>query len=521
MSLGITNHGATSSHPVQYDAAWIHDYRDAVALNILGMFTATSFASAQERAECDRLIACARRMEPGAQEALELALAHGRERALLDAVENKQRPSFEYPLIFLDELQQHIAALRDLEVRIRQQETTAVVRRFYLGDPAQNEQGAIPYHIHYLQILEATASRESKGFWEHNLAINPLPQVTEMQYALSRVKWFIEQGKKNVYARAVSESLTRFFEERLLLPLSNIPDTEELKGCPLPDVSLYGGKPSVAPPSPLVSAEAVRLFFETMLHDQGCFQWRVLLDYAALTTRLEPGMRAYVLAGVPYPTHKVVELIAHEWLGHLSPRILGEQSPLGLLGIGTGGSLPIEEGVGLYYEWELAKSRHRRYDESRIWLGPLATGLATGVLVPPQDFFAFYTFFEQFLLLYRLIWRADEDLPVAQEKARVLARNRWLRVDRGVPFNAPVGVCYTKDAHYAGFFRVHQAVEQDPSVLDWLASGVLALEQIGDLQALGMSPAVRSPRALLDRPDLEAYILSFEQEKSSLESRVG
>jgi hypothetical protein len=63
--------------------------------------------------------------------------------------------------------------------------------------------------------------------------------------------------------------------------------------------------------------------------------------------------------------------------------------------------------------------------------------------------------------------------------------------------------------------QVYHAVEQDPRVLDWLASGVIALEQIPDLRRLGMSPAVHTPKSLLERPDLEKYIASFEVEERS------
>jgi hypothetical protein len=494
--------------PSQYDAAWIEDYRKAISLNILGMLTPTSFASDHERNECQRLIANSN--DPAAQRALESLLVRGQEREVRAALTEQREPHFVYPLLDLDAVQQHLHLLYTLEQSIDRRETGEVVRRLYLGDQAKGELGAIPYHTHYLQLVEAVANEDDGAFWQHNLAINPVPTEEEMRYALSRVKWFLEQGSQMESTRGVSRQLTSFLTERLSLDMNLIPDTNELKMGPTMDVSLYG-KLSPAPAQPSVSAEAVRAFFTEVLRDQGCTGWEARIDYAALTTRLEPGLRYYILAGSPYPLNKVVELVVHEWLAHISPRVMGERSSLGLLGLGTGQSLTTEEGAGLYYEWDLARRQGRRFDESRIWLGILATGLAAGVLMPPQNFVSLNTFFELFLTLYRMIWRADEELPVAREKASNLARIRCLRTYRGVPYQARAGICYTKDTHYArGFLQIYRAVEQDPTVLDWLASGVITLEQIPDLQSLGISPAVHSPRALLERSDLEKYILSFE-----------
>ena len=99
----------------------------------------------------------------------------------------------------------------------------------------------------------------------------------------------------------------------------------------------------------------------------------------------------------------------------------------------------------------------------------------------------------------------------AHERASRLAQTRCLRTYRGVPPRAQAGICFPKDAGYErGFFQLYNAVQKDATILDWLAVGIVAIEQIPDLQALGLSPAAHSSRALLERPDLEAYILSLE-----------
>jgi hypothetical protein len=221
---------------------------------------------------------------------------------------------------------------------------------------------------------------------------------------------------------------------------------------------------------------------------------------------------------MPYSNSKLIEQVAHEWGGHVGPRVAGERSLLGLLGIGTGWSLATEEGLGLFYEMELAKRTGQRFDEAKIWLGTLATGLASGVLVPPQTFLSLYTFLADFLLLYRLIFLGNEEETTAQVKAQTVAQTRCLRTYRGVPnLMQPAGICYLKDAVYErGLFQVYDAVREDGGILDWLAAGVVALEQVPDLQALGIPPAAHSSRALLEHPDLEAYILSFAERGQEL-----
>ncbi len=107
-------------------------------------------------------------------------------------------------------------------------------------------------------------------------------------------------------------------------------------------------------------------------------------------------------------------------------------------------------------------------------------------------------------------------MDAAQGKASAVAQTRCLRTFRGVPDLSRPGVCFPKDAVYQrGLFQIYDAVVQDPAVLDWLAAGVVALEQIDDLKALGIPPAAHSSRALLEQPDLEAYIVAFAERAPS------
>ncbi len=169
------------------------------------------------------------------------------------------------------------------------------------------------------------------------------------------------------------------------------------------------------------------------------------------------------------------------------------------------------EGLALYHEIQEAALHGRAFDESRVWMGTLATGFAGGVVAPPQSFLSLYSFFEQFILLYRLLRRPDEDVPVAQEKARNLALVRCLRTYRGVHDLTKAGVCYTKDALYLrGLQMIEHVVAQDETLLDRLAVGKIALEQLPILKELGVTASPQPLRRLADDPELESRIVSFE-----------
>jgi len=160
------------------------------------------------------------------------------------------------------------------------------------------------------------------------------------------------------------------------------------------------------------------------------------------------------------------------------------------------------------------------FNDTGTWLGTLATGLASGVMTPPQTFLSLYTFFESFHLLYRLLRRRDQDIQIAQEKAQKAAFVTCLRTYRGVPDLERAGVCFSKDAVYLrGLRLIEHAVAQDAAVLDRLAVGKVALEYLPDLQELGIVQSPQPLRKLANDPDLDAYILSFEQHEEMAEKR--
>ena len=186
---------------------------------------------------------------------------------------------------------------------------------------------------------------------------------------------------------------------------------------------------------------------------------------------------------------------------------------LGLLGMGTKGYMVTEEGIADYYEQQVAAVHGDPMDDSGIWLGTLSIGLASGVAGPPQTFSSLLVFFEPFLLLYRLLWRDDEDRQTAERRAQRNAFTRCLRTFRGVPDLGKAGICNTKDVVYLrGRWLIDQEVARDETALDRLAVGKVALELLPELRRLGITVSSQSFRTLALDPNLDAYILSFEGE---------
>src|SRR5260370_18342231 len=97
---------------------------------------------------------------------------------------------------------------------------------------------------------------------------------------------------------------------------------------------------------------------------------------------------------------QVRHYISHELAGHVARCIAGECSKLGLLGIHTRNSLETEEGLAMYYDRQTETLHGQKYDDTVVWSGALATGLASGVVTSPHTFLSLYTFFKCFYLIY-------------------------------------------------------------------------------------------------------------------------
>jgi tetratricopeptide (TPR) repeat protein/transcriptional regulator with XRE-family HTH domain len=486
---------AASSH-FQFDWRWVERYRTLASFDSYWWLAAAGPFTEEEQRQWDQLYSS--QIDEATKERLGALLAESREREVAAAIAERREPDLCYPAIAIDEVRSRIVALLALDTEIAQQEPNAIVRRFY--------HGTIEEEVDFLRLIEATYEGDCARFWEYSVRLNPPPSQEEMEYALSRVRRIILQGLLRPETVQASQRAIQVLHDQAGLSLDLSYDQQEA-------LELQQ-EPSLSPAQPqrMVAAQTARRCFEAILQESDFEGWAVVIDPNASSPRVEQGLRTLYLPDNQLSVDQIKHYITHELAGHVARCVAGERSPLGLLGIHTRHSLETEEGLATYYDIQAAALEGKPHDETAVWLGALATGLASGVVRPPQTFFSLFTFFDAFIFLFRLLKRPDQDVQTAQQRARKLAIARCLRTHRGVPDLKKAGICYTKDVLYLrGLWQIERALARDRTILNRLAVGVVATEQLADLQELGITGASQPIRKFVEDPNLDAYILSFEQ----------
>jgi tetratricopeptide (TPR) repeat protein/transcriptional regulator with XRE-family HTH domain len=484
------------STPFQWDKRWADQFRQLVSFNAFWWLAHAGPFTEEEQRQWDQLFL--RREEEKVQKQLESILAQSRQRELTSALDEHREPILRYPAIPIEEVNARISGLLSLDATISQDEQNEIIRRLY--------HEAIEERICYLRLIRVTYDGENQQFWEFTRQLYPEPTQAEMEYTLSQVKRLLLHGLARPETREVSQQVLQVLRKQYGLFANLQSEHKERRA-----------EPKIMPlstpqESPVVSAEAAKRFFEAVLAESGYEGWQVILDHNAHGPRIEAASRLLILPDTPLAIVQIKSYLLHELGSHIFRAVAGERSSFGLLGIGTKGYKVAEEGLALYHEIQTAALLGKTFDDSRLWLGTLATGLAAGVCTPPQTFRSLSSFLELFLILYRQLRRPDEDFQTVQKKARELAQALCLRTYRGVPDLTEPGICSTMDVVYLrGFLMIEDAIAQDETILDRLAVGRVALEYLPDLQALGITAQLQPLRKLAHEPNLDAYIASFEQ----------
>lgn len=490
----------------QLDWRWVERFRELIAHDSYWWLTWAGPFTKEEQHTWDRLFISP--LDETSKVQLANLMKESRERELKVALEEERIPRLHYPAIVIEEIRHRISALLQLEADIEQHEPNAIVRRLY--------QEAIEEDVDYLRLIEATYEGKTEQFWEYNLRLLPPPTIDEMKYALAYVKRLIHQGLANPQTAEISQHIREWLRTRLHLSSDLTEDDRTLSD----EIEPIPSNRSSQSPQRL-SVQATRRFFETILRESGYEKWQVVIDPNATGARIEQGLRIMFLPDQPFTLGKIKHLLAHELAGHTARIMAGEHSPLGLLGIHTKNYLPTEEGLALYQEKREELQQGRTVDDTGIRLITLGIGLASGVMTPPQTFLSVVTFLELLTSLRLLLKRPETARQKAEVQARDYALSLALRIYRGVPdLNCP-GVCFLQDGVYLrGLRLIEQAVAEDETVLDRLAVGVCALEQLPDLQELGIVSSPYTLRKLVTASDLDTYILSFDAPEKQLGEQV-
>jgi hypothetical protein len=481
----------------QLDHRWIERYRELVAYDTYWWWAQAGPFVEGEQEQWDRLIE--QDTETIVKEKLNRLIVDTRNRELATALEEHREPRLWYPVLkyHINDVRTRITAQQQLDSEILREEPNGIVRSLY--------HDTITEEIDFLHLMETAYTGDSDRYWELSRLLNTKPTRSEMEYALNELKSNVLEGLR--YRETCDHSLALIQLIREQLHLSDL----------VTDAEITHAQQGVMPLSfekakQTVSAQAVKYCFEQILQESGYTAWTVDIDPKAGGASVDPALRQLSLPDMPFTLERVRHLLSHEIAGHIVRSAAGEQSPIGLLGLGTAGYMTTEEGFALYNEYRTASLHGEPFDSSGGWINMLAVGLACGVVTPPQKFTALFAFFEPFLLINRLIKGLDKDLETAKNQAHKRAISRCLRTYRGVPSLECTGICYSKDVVYQrGVRLIEQAVAQDDTVLDRLAVGKIALERLHDLHGLNLTTPSQPLRERAFDPGLDAYILSFEQ----------
>jgi len=476
----------------QLDRRWIGRYRELAAQDSLWWLTWAGPFTEEEQQQWNHLFQPP--VEEAAKAQLAPLLAQSRERELTAALSEQREPRLQYPAIEIDEVRCRIVGFERLAAEIERGESNEIVRRLYLG--------AITDDLTYLRLIEATFEGNTEQFGTLNRYLFHEPTPDEMTYAFSRLRRMLQQGFERPDTAAMSQHLLQILHEQLHVSLDMFVGQDEPPVVREYDSSLWG---------PSISAQATKRFFETILRDSGYEGWHVMIDAAGSGARVESGLRQVLLSNERFALNTIRHLLAHELAGHVARSFAGEHSPIGLLGIGTQGYSPTEEGLALYHEREATRRTGYPFSDAMLWLGTLTTGLASGVATPPQTFLSLYSFLDLLFLLHRRLWRPNDKMQAAQEQSHDLALWRCLDAYRGVPDLEQAGVCYFQDVIYLrGLLLIDRLVAEDETIVDRLAVGKVSSDLLSVLQPLHIAPSPQPLRQLAYDPELDSYILSFE-----------
>jgi hypothetical protein len=496
------------NYSAQLDVRWFKTYQSTVSFDLFTWLAHAGPFTNEEQREWNLLHGLE---DDEARKQRATIMAFSRDREVRLALEEQREPSLRYPAIPIDTVRQCISDLQHLSWEIYTAEQNHIVQQLYLD--------AIEEQVDVLCMVEATYHSDSDAFAFYNYSVYSVPSPREMDFALSHLLKQLHRGLKHPETASNSAHLFEYLQQRQLLPS---PEAPQDSGEENEQGATQGGQQETPSLQEQVTfpAPTIKRFFEAVLQEYHLDHWQVLIDPAALVTRVEPQIQAILLPETPIPFDKALYLLSHELESHTLRYVAGERSALALLGIGTKGYLATEEGLALYADLMTARAKNPHAPEKIPWMGTLATGtacgahLSSGVRIPPHSFRSLFLFLEHYFLLASTLNGTAQTVENAGARARALALTRCLRTFRGVPNLNQHGICSVKDNCYVqGYLAIKDAISQHgEEVLTRLMVGAVALEQLDDLAVLGIvTPALR-PQWYARDPHLLERVTSLMQE---------
>jgi hypothetical protein len=501
----------------QLDWRWFPTYHRLASFDAIHWLSqAAGPFTVEEQEEWDEL--GGRYDDEATKKRVSALVAQSRKRELAACLEGGREPHFHYPAIPVHEIQTRANEFMALREAIARGEKNSVVRRLYLE--------AIDERLDEIHLVEAAARGDDEAFWAcmQRLFAKPTPQ--EMTVAIRELTTFAQRGLRRSETREVSQDLLRLLQQWRAVPAEPPrpePDRgeEDLTAVDNEQQHLIPGQNGQR----LFSPGTVRRFFDHLFHEYG-IPYQAVLDPISTSERIDHNLRKLFLPAEKWVSlARIREMLAHEFEQHIFRALNGARSPLALLSSGTRGYLETEEGLATYYALEVSRLLDPQ-TQPKLWIGTLATGLASGAICPPLPFSALYQVFRAIKLLTDLLAGKQASRAKLLEDAHTYAQNRCLRTFRGVSDLTRQGICSTKDILYQrGYFAVAARLQEDPTRFDRLMVGAVGLHQLDDLAELGIIAPPTSHRRLATALDLERYVMQFAEDpaagRGSAESEAG
>ena len=177
----------------------------------------------------------------------------------------------------------------------------------------------------------------------------------------------------------------------------------------------------------------------------------------------------------------------------------GARSPIALLSSGLAGYHLTEEGLAEYYTQQI----HPNERDAR-WMGPLSTGLASGILNPPLTFCQLADFLENFFIVSKLL--SDNQLTYSNTIAQTARQRAWMRTTR----TYRGGVWSPKDIIYLrGYLAVKEELKK--TNIERLMVGKIGIKDLETMSELNILAPSCPRRNIAWDPDLFERICKFDK----------
>ena len=464
------------NHQRQLDWRWFPTYHRLASFDVINWLSqAAGPFTEEEQTEWDKF--GGERDEEAVQKRMAQLVAQSRKRELAACLADAREPHFQYPAIPVHEIQSRATSFLALREAVARGEKNSIVRRLYLD--------AIDERLDEIRLAQAAAKGDDEAYWVCMQRLFAKPTQQEMAVAIRELTAFVQRGLHRAETREVSQDLLHQLQHwRVVSPgtFQTGPDSGE------EDPTATGvGQQNPTPGQDshrLFSPVTVQRFFDHLFHEFG-IPYQAVLDPVSTSERIDHNLRTLFLSAEKWVSlARIREMLAHEFEQHIFRALNGARSPLALLGSGTAGYLETEEGLATYYALEVAHFLGSPA-QPKLWIGTLATGLASGAICPPLPFSALYRVFRAIKLLTDLLAGKQANREKLLEDAHTWAQNRCLRTFRGVSDLTKLGICSTKDILYQrGYFAVASALEEDLARFDRLMVGAVGLHHAHRLSGL-------------------------------------